>query len=203
MVNIFDVPANVLIDTAAVELAKLPEFKAPEWAPFVKTGVNKQRPPARKDWWQVRVVAILRTVYRLGPIGVSQLRTKYGGKMNRGVAPEHHFKGSGSIIRKALQQLEKAGFVKQVDVKKHKGRVIAPKGKSFLDKIAMQIYKSLPKEERTFVEIRLPPPRVTKAEKIAAEPKAEQPAEAPLKAPKAGKIHAEIKPVEAAEAKVE
>ena len=45
-------------------------------------------------------------IYRHGPIGVSKLRTKYGGKKNRGHKPEHFYKGSGSVARKVLQQFE-------------------------------------------------------------------------------------------------
>ncbi|HIP62762.1 MAG TPA: 30S ribosomal protein S19e, partial [Archaeoglobus profundus] len=45
-------------------------------------------------------------------------------------------------IRKALQQLEKAGFVKKTP----EGRVVTPKGRSFLDKIATEIKKELVKK---------------------------------------------------------
>ncbi len=50
--------------------------------------------------------------------------------------PEHARPGSGSILRKALQQLEKAGLVKTV---KGRGRMITDKGKSLLDSIAAEI----------------------------------------------------------------
>ena len=135
----YDMDAQELIEKAAEELKKIPEIKPPEWAPFVKTGMHKERPPASNDWWYTRVASVLRTVYRLGPVGVSKLRTKYGGKKNRGVKKEHFFKGSGNILRKSLQQLEKAGFVKFTEKGIHKGRVITPKGRSFLDKIALKI----------------------------------------------------------------
>ena len=139
MKTMYDADPQELIEKAADELKKIPEIKAPAWAPFVKTGMHKERPPANDNWWYLRTASLLRTIYRLGPIGVSKLRTKYGGKKNRGVKKEHFYKGSGSILRKALQQLEKAGFAKFADKDLHKGRVITPKGKSFLDKIAGQI----------------------------------------------------------------
>ena len=142
MASIFDVQPNELIERAAQELKKLDAFLAPDWAKFVKTGTHKQRPPARDDWWQIRAAAVLRTLYKEGPIGVSKLRTKYGGKKNMGMAPERFVKGSGNILRKVLQQLEKAGFAKQVEKGVHKGRIITPKGISFLDKIATDISKS-------------------------------------------------------------
>ena len=140
MPTVYDVEAQELIIKAAEELKKIPEIKAPPWAAFVKTGMHKERPPVKNDWWHIRTASILRAVYRLGPVGVSKLRTKYGGKKNRGVKKEHFYKGSGNILRKSLQQLEKAGFVKFAEKGVHKGRVITPKGKSFLDKIAIQIH---------------------------------------------------------------
>ena len=137
----YDIEAQQLILKAAEELKKVPEIQPPIWAPFVKTGMHKQRAPANDDWWYMRSASVLRTIYRMGPIGVSKLRTKYGGKKNRGVKKEHFYKGSGNILRKSLQQLEKAGFVKFAEKGVHKGRIITPKGRAFLDKIAFSIKK--------------------------------------------------------------
>lgn len=153
MTTIYDVDAQELIVKTAEELKKLPEIKPPDWATFVKTGMHKERPPARDDWWYVRIASILRTVYRQGPIGVSKLRTKYGGKKSRGVKKKHFYKGSGNILRKSLQQLEKAGFVKFAEKGVHKGRIITPKGKSFLDKIAAQVYSVKPRQEEFKQEV--------------------------------------------------
>ncbi len=156
MTTIYDVDTNDLIEKAAKQL-KAEKLVAPvEWAKFVKTGVHKERPPVDADWWYIRSAAILRTVYKQGPIGVSKLRTKYGGKQNTGYKPEHHYKGSGSIARKILQQLEKSGLIKQDQRGVHKGRVVTPKGKSLLDKVAAQIakggHKKAPKAEKAPVE---------------------------------------------------
>ena len=148
----YDVAVQELILKAAEELKKIPEVRPPEWAAFAKTGMFKERPPMDNDWWYLRSASVLRTIYRLGPIGVSKLRTKYGGKANRGVKKEHFYKGSGSILRKSLQQLEKAGFVKFVEKGVHKGRIVTPRGRSFLDKISSQIQNQMPKQE-TAVEI--------------------------------------------------
>ncbi|MBD3309661.1 30S ribosomal protein S19e [Candidatus Woesearchaeota archaeon] len=148
MTNIFNVPPDKLIKRTAEELEKIDSIKPPEWSIYVKTGVHKERPPAQPGWWFVRSAAILRSVYKLGPIGVSKLRTKYGGRKNLGHRKDHFRKGSGSIVRKILQQLEAAGFLEKQDKGKHKGRTLTPKGKSFIDKIAVQIAKELPKPER-------------------------------------------------------
>jgi small subunit ribosomal protein S19e len=139
MATVYDVNAAELIKKAAKELQSKPEFKAPEWAMFVKTGQHKERPPMNANWWQTRLASILRTVYTRGPLGTNTLRTKYGGKKEMGYKPARFVKGSGSIARKSLQQLEKAGFIKQVQKGIHKGRAITPAGKKFLDSIAKSI----------------------------------------------------------------
>ena len=141
MVNVFDVNPRKLIERVAKKLAEGKLVEMPHWANFVKTGTSKERPPARQDWWYVRAAAILRTVYKLGPIGTEKLRTKYGGCKRRGHQPETFKRAGGSIIRKVLQQLETSNLIKKTEKGLHKGRVIAPKGKSLLDKAALEILK--------------------------------------------------------------
>jgi small subunit ribosomal protein S19e len=142
MATVYDVPADLLIQRVAEKLKEMDEFKPPEWAAFVKTGVHKERAPEQPDWWYIRVAAIFRKVYTDGPVGIERLRTVYGGRKRRGVEPPKFRKGSGSIIRKALQQLEKAGFVKQSS----EGRLVTPQGRSFLDKTAAELKRELVKE---------------------------------------------------------
>jgi len=146
MSNVYDVNATALIEAVAEKLEKIPEMEAPVWAPFVKTGVHKERPPVKKNWWYVRSASVMRKIYVLGPIGTAKLRTKYGGAKNRGYKPERFKKGSGNILRKVLQRLEKSGLAIQVVKSGHKGRILTPKGKSLLDKTASEIAKSKKKE---------------------------------------------------------
>lgn len=136
--TVHDIELQKLIRKAAIELKKISEITPPNWAPYVKTGAHKQRPPSQKDWWYLRTASILRKIYLLGPIGTNKLRKKYGGLKGRGHRPEEFRRGSGSIIRKSLQQLQKAGLVTQTQIKGHKGRVLTPKGKAFLDKLSKQ-----------------------------------------------------------------
>lgn len=147
MTHILEVNPNTLITRAAEELKKQKLVQPTEWSKFVKTGRHNARLPDNEDWWFVRAAAILRSMARLGPIGTQKLRTKYGGKKDRGYLPEHRYKASGSIIRKILQQLEKSGLVKQTQTGVHKGRVLTPKGVSLLDKIAVQLSKQEHKEK--------------------------------------------------------
>jgi len=123
-----------IIEKTAEKLKKIELIKPPEWAMFVKTGRAKERPPVDKDWWYIRAASLLRKISILGPIGTQKLRVKYSSKKNRGHKPEKAYSGSGNIIRKILQQLEKAELIKQTIIKGHKGRIITPKGKSLLNK---------------------------------------------------------------------
>lgn len=141
MTYILQVNPNQLIEKAAQNLKKDKMVLPPEWSIFVKTGHHKERLPDDLDWWYFRSAAILRSVAKLGPIGTQKLRTKYGGKKNRGHKPERFYKASGSIIREILQQLEKSQLIKQTQIGNHKGRILTPKGASFLGTIASSIHK--------------------------------------------------------------
>lgn len=140
MANVYDVPATQLIELAALELKKMDVFTPPVWVPYIKTGVHRERVPQQDEWWYTRCASILRRIYIDGPIGIERLRSYYGGRESRPDRPHHFKKGSGSIVRKAIQQLEKAKFL----IKSKKGRSITPKGRSFLDKIATQIKPQAP-----------------------------------------------------------
>ncbi len=124
----------------AEALKKVPEFKEPEWAQFVKSGAGKERPIEDLDFWHKRAASVLRNIYKKGSVGVERLRTKYGTKKNRGFRPEEFRKGSGKIIRTILQQADKAGFTEiQKPMKgirsKRPGRILTEKGKKFLEDI--------------------------------------------------------------------
>ena len=148
MVSIYDVDPTELINKAAGKLKENEAIKPPFWASFAKTGTHKERPPVSQDWWYVRAASILRAIYKLGPVGVSKLRTKYGGRKRRGYRTEHFYKGSGSIIRKILQQLEKAGYIKKVEKGLRKGRIVTPQGESLLEKTAVVISGKKPSETK-------------------------------------------------------
>src|SRR5206468_11945767 len=109
--------------------------EAPKWRGVVKSGTNRSRPPQQEDFWFVRSASILRRLYVEGIIGVERLSTFYGGRKKYGDAPPHFKKASRSIIRKILQQLEKAGLVERTKG----GRKLSGKGRSFLDKAAKEM----------------------------------------------------------------
>jgi len=124
----------------AEALKKVPEFKAPEWVEFVKSGSAKERPIEDPDFWYKRAASILKQIYKKKIVGVNRLRTKYGSKKNRGFAPEEFRRAGGKIIRVILQQADAAGFtevvksVKGVRAKKP-GRSLTEQGKKFLENL--------------------------------------------------------------------
>jgi len=137
MVTVTEVPAAKLIEKLKEELKKIEEIKAPAWASFAKSGSHRERPPQQKDFWYIRTASLLRKIYLEGPVGISRLRSYYGGRKRRGYKPAHFRRASGNVLRKILQQLEKSGLVQ----KDKKGRKITSKGQKFLDKVAYEASK--------------------------------------------------------------
>ncbi|TFH06060.1 MAG: 30S ribosomal protein S19e [Methanosarcina sp.] len=139
MTTVFDVPAMEMIEKLAGILKENEKVVPPEWAGNVKTGVHKELPPTNEDWWYIRCAAVLRKIYTDGPIGIERLRSVYGGKKDKGVQPSRKAKGSGSVARKAVQQLETAGFLQKVK----DGRTVSAKGRSMMDNAAHELKQEL------------------------------------------------------------
>jgi len=140
--EIYNKDPQEFVKKLADTLMKMPEFKAPEWSMYVKSGVSKQRPPADDNFWYIRAAAILRQLYIKGVVGVNRLKTRFGSKKDRGVRPDKFKKASGKIIRVILQQAEKAGFVEKLSRIQY-GRRLTQKGRDFLDKIEVPTRKSV------------------------------------------------------------
>jgi small subunit ribosomal protein S19e len=138
MTSVYEIEPGEYNNALAEELKKIPEYEVPEWAYFVKTSVARARIPASEDWWYNRAASILRQVYIKGVVGVNRLKTKYGGRKDRGAQPPEFRKASGKIIRLILQQSEKAGLLQKSETKK-KGRELTKQGKEFLDDVAGKV----------------------------------------------------------------
>jgi len=146
----YDIPPSVLIERLAKHLKEeVDEITPPAWTPFIKTSIHNQRPPQNPDWWFVRCSSILRKIYVKGPIGIEKLRQEYGGRLDRGAKPEHSRKGSGAIIRNALQQLQKAGLVKP---QRNKGRIVTNEGRRVLDRLATELKVDLEKTQPELIK---------------------------------------------------
>ncbi|UCC93263.1 MAG: 30S ribosomal protein S19e [Thermoplasmata archaeon] len=140
MTTVYDVPPQKLIDLTAEKLRDYKEIEEPEWARDVKTGTHVETQPVQENWWHIRTAAVLRKIYLYGPIGTERLSGEFGGAKDRKAKPYKAVKGSRSVIRHSLQQLETAGLV---EADKNKGRKITPKGQSLLDNTAREIMKDL------------------------------------------------------------
>lgn len=140
MATAYDVPANKLIRKLAEELKKMETIAPPDWAPFVKTGRHKEKSPAENDWWHVRAAATLRKIYINGPLGTTRLAAEYGGKADRGSRPNKAVRGSRSISRVTVQQLEKSQLVQK---QKDGGRVVTAKARKMIDGLSTQILKDM------------------------------------------------------------
>ncbi|MFH1306922.1 MAG: 30S ribosomal protein S19e [Candidatus Micrarchaeota archaeon] len=131
MVTVYDVDALKLIKKTAQKLEEM-NLEMPAWVGNVKSGAHAERLPQDDKFWYIRCASILRKAYLNPRIGVSRLRTHYGGRKDRGVKPEKHRRAGGSTIRKGMQALEKAELLKKGKV----GRELAPKGRKLLDAAA-------------------------------------------------------------------
>ena len=140
MTTPFDVPAKELIDELAKKLQNDDNILIPDENRYVKTSVDRENSPIMNNWWYIRCASILRKIYIKNNIGIEHLRAEYGGKKDRGSKRYKTKSGSGTVIRRAVQQLEKAGYVTKI---KGKGRVITPKGRSFLDNTSHEIIKNI------------------------------------------------------------
>ena len=69
----------------------------------MKTACFRDLSPYDQDWLYTRAASVAYQLYIRGKVGVSALRTHYGGKARRGVNPPHHRKSSGKIIRYCLK----------------------------------------------------------------------------------------------------
>ena len=133
MVTAFDVDANKLIGKTAEKLKEM-KLDKPAFVGLVKSGAHAARPPQTDDFWYLRCASILRQLYVNGTVGVQRLRRHYGGKKRRGVRPARHAPSGGSTIRKAMQELEKAGFL----AREKNARTLSAKGRKLLDGAAKE-----------------------------------------------------------------
>lgn len=136
MSNVYDVDSQSI--NRKISAALKDKIEKPEFINYVKSAPSRERAPVDSDFWFVRSASILRQIYINGPVGTSRLLNRYGNRTNHISRRKHHKKAGGSIIRRSLQELEKAGLIK----KGPKGRIMTPQGTSFLDKISKELRPS-------------------------------------------------------------
>jgi small subunit ribosomal protein S19e len=136
-----DVPASMLVGKLAKYLKEnVDVITPPTWASIAKTGMHVEKQPQDPDWWYVRCASLMRKIYVQGSVGVEKLRADYGGRKSFGVRPQHSSKAGGSNVRKALQQLEVAGYVETV---KPHGRRLTREGRKLLRELTEELGKEL------------------------------------------------------------
>ena len=140
MTTPYDVPARDLIEVIAKKLEKDKNIELPKGNIYSKTSIDRENPPIDRNWWFTRCAAILRKVYIKNNIGIERLTQEFGGKQDRGSKPYRAKAGSGTIARRALQQLEKAGYLSKI---KGRGRILTPKGRSFMDNNAKEVIDNI------------------------------------------------------------
>ena len=74
-----------------------------------------------------------------GPIGISDLKSEYGGRKRIGYNLDHHKDAGGAIIRKALTTIG----VSWIHNKKNKGRLISNDGMKKIDRLATEIFNEI------------------------------------------------------------
>jgi len=137
--SIYVVPVERLIEAIALKLKEFPEISPPKGSEFWKTAFFKELAPLdSENFWYIRCASILRKVKKFGPIGVNKLRKFYGGRNRKGPGLHHSAKGSGKIIRVALQQLENANLIEK---KEKEGRIISAEGTSLLERTSYSILR--------------------------------------------------------------
>ena len=142
MTTVYDVPPGLLIEKVKEQLQAEGKIKPPEWAKFARTGIHTEKAPVQPDWWYRRVAAVLRKVYLHGPVGSARLAAEFGGRRDDGSAPYHPRRGSRSVAREAMQQLEALGYLSKLE---KKGRTITPAGRKLLDRVSHEVLLQLAK----------------------------------------------------------
>lgn len=142
MVNVKEVPADLLVNELALQFGEMKNIEEPEWTLYTKSGVHKEKGWTQEDWYYRRLASTLRKVYVNGGIGIGRLSEQYGGKKDGGSKPYHPAAGSRSIVRHMFNKLEELGLIK----KSENGRVITPAGQAMLDKASKKVMEKLAEE---------------------------------------------------------
>ncbi|MHA1792462.1 MAG: 30S ribosomal protein S19e [Promethearchaeota archaeon] len=141
VVNIYHVDPTMFINKMAEKLKTFSEINPPLELKFWKTSCAKEFPPENADdFWYIRAASLLRKLAMKKSIGVRRLRKIYGTAQRRGHRPRRSRMAAGKIIRRCLQNLEKAGLVINQE---RVGRRLSPEGQSLVDSVSHEIVREL------------------------------------------------------------
>ncbi len=158
-ITVKDVPAHAFIVAYAKHLKSSQKVMPIENHYFLKTGFSREVGPQDEDWYYVRCAALARKLYLRPGLGVRNLQHIFGKKKRFGVAKDHHSKGSGKVIRHALNQLMEANVLMRFNDKRNNTfegdnhhdklypKIVSPEGQKELNEIAATVFKSLYQQE--------------------------------------------------------
>lgn len=142
--RIEEVHADRFIHKFASYLEEHSKVASPPEAEHVKTSHARERAPAEKNWYFVRVASILRRLYmeelknprsKAKGCGVLWFAKAYRTAKNNGHKPSHTVTGSKSLVRRALQALESIQYVAKTEAG---GRRLTNTGLAEMEAIARQ-----------------------------------------------------------------
>ncbi len=145
MVNVNEVPADLLLDKLASEF-KEKKVEIPDWANYLKDGIGREKAWVQEDWYYTRLASVLRKVSLKKTIGISRLSQEYGSRQDRGCKRYHPVQGSRFIVRNIFHNLEAMGYIKNDKA----GRSLTPAGQSLLDNAAKKVMKELSEKDKVF-----------------------------------------------------
>ena len=103
LITVKDVPAAAFIKAYAEHLKKSQKILPVDKHEYLKTGYSREISPHDEDWFYTRAAALARKMYLRPGLGVGALRHIFGKNGRNGHRRNHHTKGSGKVIRYALQ----------------------------------------------------------------------------------------------------
>lgn len=132
-----DVDPQKFNEALSEHLKRTGKLETPVWVDLVKTGHGKELAPMDPGWFYVRAgkdaisfervpvfllnfltncitASIVRYIYINGVVNIKSLARKYSTRKNRGSRPHRSTPASRSVIRKALQALQKLGMIERV-----------------------------------------------------------------------------------------
>ena len=111
MDSVFRVQPAPLLRAIADTLKKNQQIALPKDVDLIKTGSSRENAPSDRDWFYMRMAAIIRQAMCKGRVSLKGLAYRFGARKNRGVRPSKFARASTFVIGSAIEQLEKIGWI--------------------------------------------------------------------------------------------
>ncbi|KAL0229959.1 hypothetical protein PCE1_003523 [Barthelona sp. PCE] len=137
MPGLKQVTADQFIQACGLHLKNANILELPTEITYIKSAPGRELGPQDPDWFFKRAAAILRRVYIQPGIGLGGFAKYFGAKARNGHARNHGALAARGVIRRIIQNFEKAGLIEQST----KGRVLSSEGRRVCDTVATNILK--------------------------------------------------------------